>query len=212
MKKNYNYTRAKLFLPEYGRHIHEMVDSLLKITDRDERTRQAQAVIAVMGNLNSTLRDTEEFKHKLWDHLFIMSDFELDVDCPYPLPSRNDLTIKPERLHYPQSYISQKYYGKYLRKMIKEVAKHKDTEDIQPDLLGIFSFMRLKSLEYNKEIPNNDIISRDIEEMSEHSIKMDTTLMEEMNSATDSIQKPVRHSYQRSKINRVKPKHNKRTL
>ena len=83
MKKNYNYTRRKLYLPEYGRHIHEMVDSLLEIEDRTERTRQAKAVIAVMGNLNPLLRDTADFTHKLWDHLFIMSDFQLDVDSPY---------------------------------------------------------------------------------------------------------------------------------
>ena len=91
MKKNYNYTRCKLFLPEYGRHIHEMVASLLEIEDRRERTRQAKAVIAVMGNLNPLLRDTADFTHKLWDHLFIMSDFQLDVDSPYPRPSRQDL-------------------------------------------------------------------------------------------------------------------------
>lgn len=75
MKKNYNYKRRKLFLPEYGRHIQEMVDSLLQIEDRRERNRQARAVIAVMGNLNPLLRDTADFTHKLWDHLFIMSDF-----------------------------------------------------------------------------------------------------------------------------------------
>ena len=75
MKKNYNYTRRKLYLPEYGRHIQEMIDSLLEIEDRRERNRQARAVIAVMGNLNPLLRDTADFTHKLWDHLFIMSDF-----------------------------------------------------------------------------------------------------------------------------------------
>lgn len=84
MQKNYNYKRRKLFLPEYGRHIHEMVDSLMQIEDRRERNRQARAVIAVMGNLNPLLRDTADFTHKLWDHLFIMSDFQLDVDSPYP--------------------------------------------------------------------------------------------------------------------------------
>ena len=77
MKKNYNYTRRKLYLPEYGRHIQEMIDSLLEIEDRRERNRQARAVIAVMGNLNPLLRDTADFTHKLWDHLFIMSDFQL---------------------------------------------------------------------------------------------------------------------------------------
>ena len=92
MKKNYNYTRRKLYLPEYGRHIQEMIDSLQLIEDRRERNRQARAVIAVMGNLNPLLRDTADFTHKLWDHLFIMSDFQLDVDSPYPQPTRQELS------------------------------------------------------------------------------------------------------------------------
>ena len=82
MKKNYNYTRRKLYLPEYGRHIQEMIDSLSQIEDRRERNRQARAVIAVMGNLNPLLRDTADFTHKMWAHLFIMADFQLDVDSP----------------------------------------------------------------------------------------------------------------------------------
>jgi len=93
MKKNYNYTRRKLYLPEYGRHIQEMIDSLSLIEDRRERNRQARAVIAVMGNLFPLLRDTADYTHKLWDHMFIMSDFQLDVDSPYPRPSD---ALRPE--------------------------------------------------------------------------------------------------------------------
>ena len=97
MQKNYNYKRRKLFLPEYGRHIHEMVDSLMQIEDRRERNRQARAVIAVMGNLNPLLRDTADFTHKLWDHLFIMSDFQLDVDSPYRSKTAASATGRPVR-------------------------------------------------------------------------------------------------------------------
>ena len=99
MQKNYNYKRRKLFLPEYGRHIHEMVDSLMQIEDRRERNRQARAVIAVMGNLNPLLRDTADFTHKLWDHLFIMSDFPIRSlrarnlpRCPGVCPIRRDIS------------------------------------------------------------------------------------------------------------------------
>ena len=119
MKKNYNYTRRKLYLPEYGRHIQEMIDSLLEIEDRRERNRQARAVIAVMGNLNPLLRDTADFTHKLWDHLFIMSDFQLDVDSPYPQPSRQELTASPRRMTYSQGRITYKHYGKYVERMIR---------------------------------------------------------------------------------------------
>ena len=117
MKKNYNYTRRKLYLPEYGRHIQEMIDSLSLIEDRRERNRQARAVIAVMGNLFPLLRDTADYTHKLWDHMFIMSDFQLDVDSPYPRPSRQELTAAPHRMPYAQSRLSHKHYGKYVGQM-----------------------------------------------------------------------------------------------
>ena len=177
MRKNYNYTRRKLILPEYGRHIQKMVDSLFEIEDRAERTRQAKAVIAVMGNLNPLLRDTADFAHKLWDHLFIMSDFQLDVDSPYPLPSREDLTIKPQRLPYPQSYIPYKHYGKYVGRFIKQLAEKKDEEAIDGELHKVAVFMRYKSFEYNQEHPSNEIVTKDIKRMSDYSIEIDEDVL-----------------------------------
>jgi hypothetical protein len=171
MKKNYNYTRSKLFLPEYGRHIHEMVESLLTIEDRHERSRQAKAVIAVMGNLNPLLRDTADFTHKLWDHLFIMSDFQLDVDSPYPRPSRVDLTVTPQRLTYSQQRITHKHYGKYVSAMIRKLASD-GGEGIGPTVENIARFMRAKSFEYNQEHPNNEVIINDIKQMSDGAISI----------------------------------------
>lgn len=173
MNKNYNYTRAKLFLPEYGRHIQEMVDSLLQIPDREERTRQAHAVIAVMGNINPTLRDAVDFKHKLWDHLFIMSDFELDVDSPYPLPSRYDLTIKPNRMPYTQSHIQYKHYGKNVERFMKHLEEEKDERKVNATIGSMARYMRTKSYEYNLEHPNNEAIIRDIHRMSDGVLKID---------------------------------------
>ena len=121
MKKNYNYARKKLLLPEYGRHIQEMVDSLLEIEDRRERNRQARAVIAVMGNVNPLLRDTADFSHKLWDHMFIMSDFKLDVDSPYPRVSRQTLTVRPKKMKYSTNHIMFKHYGKSVERMIRSL-------------------------------------------------------------------------------------------
>ncbi|MBO5017242.1 MAG: DUF4290 domain-containing protein [Alistipes sp.] len=179
MRKNYNFTRRKLYLPEYGRHIHEMVDSLLEIEDRHERTRQAKAVIAVMGNLNPTLRDTEDFKHKLWDHLFIMSDFRLDVDSPYPQPSRQDLTIVPQKLRYPQSRITFKHYGKYLHQFVDRVAKEKNGS---AEMVNLARYMRTKSYEFNNEHPNNESIVRDIRIMAGGDTEMDLSTIANMRS------------------------------
>ena len=172
MKKNYNYTRCKLFLPEYGRHIHEMVASLLEIEDRRERTRQAKAVIAVMGNLNPLLRDTADFTHKLWDHLFIMSDFQLDVDSPYPRPSRQDLTVAPRRMPYSQRRILFKHYGKYVGEMIRSLVG-KSSPDVSRTVDNLARYMRAKSYEYNQEHPNNEVIIKDIRQMSGGNISIE---------------------------------------
>lgn len=172
MKKNYNYTRRKLYLPEYGRHIHEMIDSLMLIEDRHERNRQARAVIAVMGNLFPLLRDTADFTHKLWDHLFIMSDFQLDVDSPYPRPSREDLTVKPRRLNYTQDRITHKHYGKYLERMVRALAE-KEPSQTSEAVDCLVRYMRSKSFEYNQEHPSNEVIVKDLNRMSDGAITID---------------------------------------
>lgn len=194
MKKNYNYTRRKLYLPEYGRHIQEMVDSLFEIEDRAERTRQAKAVIAVMGNLNPLLRDTADFAHKLWDHLFIMSDFQLDVDSPYPLPSRQDLMVKPRPLTYPQNFIPHKHYGKYISRFIKLLSEKKGEEQIDGEVHKIAVFMRNKYFEYNQEHPSNEVIAKDIKRMSNHEIDVDEVALN--NVRTDYKQYHSQHQRQ----------------
>lgn len=173
MKKNYNNTRKKLFLPEYGRHIHEMVDSLLAIEDRRERNRQARAVIAVMGNLFPLLRDTTDFTHKLWDHLFIMSDFQLDVDSPYPRPTRQELTVSPHPMRYSQSRITHKHYGKYVEQMIRSLDRIDDPAEVSHTVDNLARYMRTKSYEYNQEHPNNEVILKDIKRMSGGTIEID---------------------------------------
>ena len=173
MKKNYNYTRRKLYLPEYGRHIHEMIDSLLLIEDRHERNRQARAVIAVMGNLFPLLRDTADYTHKLWDHLFIMSDFQLDVDSPYPRPSREDLTIRPRPLKYNQGPIRHKHYGKYLERMVRKVAEEREQASAPEAVDCLARYMRAKSYEYNQEHPSNETLIKDLRTMSDGLIEVD---------------------------------------
>ncbi|MBR5850771.1 MAG: DUF4290 domain-containing protein [Alistipes sp.] len=181
MKKNYNYTRRKLYLPEYGRHIHEMIDSLMQIEDRYERNRQARAVIAVMGNLNPLLRDTADFTHKLWDHLFIMSDFQLDVDSPYPRPSRQDLIIKPRPLNYSQGRISYKHYGKYVERIVRSL-KDQPQERATAAADQLARYMRAKSYEYNQEHPNNEVIIKDLKEMSDGAIELNETALNNLRS------------------------------
>lgn len=173
MRKNYNNTRRKLYLPEYGRHIHQMVDKLMAIENREERNRQARAVIAVMGNLQPLLRDTADFTHKLWDHLFIMSDFQLDVDSPYPRPTRDDLMISPAPMHYTQERIEFKHYGKYVARMINRLSDEQNIEAKNFAVGLVARHMRAKSFEYNQEHPNNEVIIKDIRRMSNGEIEID---------------------------------------
>lgn len=201
MYKNYNYLRRRLMIPEYGRHIQEMIDSLLEIEDREERTRQAKAVIAVMGNLNPLLRDTADFTHKLWDHLFIMSDFQLDVDSPYPLPTREDLAVKPERLEYPQSDISHKHYGKNITRVINRL-KYEDLSMAEGEMRDVVRYLHGKSMEYNQEHPTLEMIAKDINNLSEGGINLDAEWLKnvEMGHKTASAhQKGGKHQQRTSR-------------
>lgn len=182
MKKNYNYTRRKLYLPEYGRHIQEMIDSLSLIEDRRERNRQARAVIAVMGNLFPLLRDTADYTHKLWDHMFIMSDFQLDVDSPYPRPSRQELTAPPHRMPYTQSRLTHKHYGKYVGQMLRRLGDVQDPATVSRTVDRLARYMRAKSYEYNQEHPNNEIIIKDIKQMSAGAVRIDEAALNNLRS------------------------------
>lgn len=182
MKKNYNNTRRKLYLPEYGRHIHEMVDQLMTIEDRETRNRQSRAVIAVMGNLQPLLRDTADFTHKLWGHLFIMSDFQLDVDSPYPRPARQDLMVTPHKMQYSQERIAFKHYGKYVARMLHKLSSETDKEARDMTVEALARYMRSKSFEYNQEHPNNEVIIKDIKQMSENGIELNEVALNNLRS------------------------------
>lgn len=217
MRKNYNYTRRKLYLPEYGRHIQEMIDSLSQIEDRRERNRQARAVIAVMGNLFPLLRDTADYTHKLWDHLFIMSDFQLDVDSPYPRPSREDLTVTPHRMPYSQSRFAHKHYGKYVEQMLRRLADEKNPRTVARTVDNLARYMRTKSYEYNQEHPNNEVIVKDIRRMSGGSIEIDEAAINNLRSDYKQhfSARPQKGSQQRMQKRQQKnhgPQHNNRNF
>ena len=115
----YNTTREKLILPEYGRNVQNMISHAMEIKDRSERNRATQAIIEVMGQLNPHLRDVDDYRHKLWTHLFLMSDFKLDVDSPYEIPHEEVLNEKPDLMSYPSGKIKYGHYGKYTEQILK---------------------------------------------------------------------------------------------
>ena len=136
--KDYNTSRKKLALPEYGRNVHNMVDLVMQIEDRDIRNQAAQALIDVMGNLNPWLRDIPDFKHKLWDHLAIMAEFKLDIDYPYNPPLPEILLEKPHKVPYSQRDIRYKHYGYTMELMIRKAMEFEDGKE--KDILSISHF------------------------------------------------------------------------
>ncbi len=148
---NYNTQNKRLLLPEYGRNIQIMVDYLRTIEDRDERTRAAKTVIDVMGNIYPHLRDVPDFRHKLWDHLAIMSDFKLDIETPYPLPSLEKLNEKPESLPYKTNRIKYKHYGKLAEELIEEIRNQEDPELKKALIVLTATHMKKSFLTWNKD-------------------------------------------------------------
>ncbi len=169
---DYNTQRKKLALPEYGRHIQQMVDYIASVEDRDERNRLAKSLVAIMGNLNPHLRDINDFKHKLWDHLFIMSDFKLDIDSPYPIPSVEQYNEKPRRVPYPGNPIKFKHYGRIIEMMIEKAVAMEEGPEKDSLKQLIANQMKKANITWNKESVSDDDIFRDMQTLSNGTLVM----------------------------------------
>ncbi len=166
MNFDYNSTRPNLILAEYGRNVQNMVDYICTVPSREERNRLAQVVIDMMGVLNPHLRDVSDFKHKLWDHLYIISDFKIDVDSPYPVPNRDEIRHKPERLAYPQHRIRFKHYGHIVEEMIVKAMAASTEETKLKMSLSIANFMKMAYCTWNKDSVTDQHIIQDLKELS----------------------------------------------
>lgn len=166
----YNTSRPKLQIPEYGRNVQKMVDFAITLTDREERNKVANAIINVMGELNKHLRDEEDYKHKLWTHLFIISDFQLDVDSPYPIPNREMLAEKPNTVNYPQTKIQFGHYGKTIEGMIAIATAMPENEEREALVKVIADLMKRFHLMYNTNSIDDEIISQHLKRMSKGKI------------------------------------------
>lgn len=159
---DYNTTRNHLIMREYGRHIQKMVEYLLTIKDKEERQRNAHAVIELMGFLNPHLKNVEDFRHKLWDHLFLISDFTLEVDSPYPIPTRETLKARPERLRYPKKYPKFNHLGKNIEVVIDKALKEENPEKKQGFANAIAYYMKLTYSNWHKELVHDDSIQSEL--------------------------------------------------
>lgn len=167
----YNTEREQMMISEYGRNIQKMVNFAIAEPNRERRTVLANALISLMGSLNPQLRDVADYKHKLWDHLFIISDFKLDVDCPYPLPTRESVFRKPDLMNYPQSKIKFRFYGKNIVKMIEAATELEDGSMKTTFINLIGSFMKNACKSWNAETLSDEEILAHLEMLSEGKIR-----------------------------------------
>jgi hypothetical protein len=168
----YNTERPYLMIPEYGRHIQKMVDQAIAMEDREERNKCAKSIISVMGNLNPHLRDVPDFQHKLWDQLFMISDFKLDVDAPYPKPSPEELAERPAPLAYPQNFPKYRFYGNNIKRMIDVAISWEDGEKKEGLVLTIANHMKKCFLNWNKDTVEDDVIFQHLFELSEGQLNL----------------------------------------
>src|SRR5476651_1582001 len=173
---DYNSTRNKLILSEYGRNVQNMVKYIVALPTKEERNKYAQVVIDLMGFLNPHLRDVADFKHKLWDHLHIISDFQIDVDSPYPKPCPDAIHLKPEPLRYPHQRIRYKHYGKTIELTIEKAKSIEEPERRRHMVQAVANFMKMAYVQWNKDSVADETILADLVALSKGELKVDENI------------------------------------
>jgi hypothetical protein len=190
----YNTTRSKMNISEYGRNIQKMIEHIMTFEDREKRNHLARATINVMGQLNPHLRDVNDFKHKLWDHLFIMSDFKLDVDSPYPIPSRETLTRKPEPLSYSSNSITFKHYGRHIEQIIEKACEIEEGQVKDTLVKLVANHLKKSYLTWNRDAVTDDEIAEHLNILSNGKLKLQEDI--KLSDTNDILSKSKKKKFQ----------------
>ena len=196
---NYNTQRKKMALPEYGRSVQNMVDHALTIEDRAERQRCANTIVNIMGGMFSQLREVPDFKHKLWDHLAIMSDFKLDIDYPYEIVRPDYLNVKPDRIPYSSGKIRYRHYGRAIEQLIQKAVEMPEGEERDQLIALTASHMKKDYITWNKDTVEDQKIYDDIYEMSGGAIRLSDENFHLGITAPQQHQQPQRQFQQQRK-------------
>ena len=199
----YNTEREHLIIPEYGRHLQKMINYAKSKETKEERNKIAGAIISVMGNLQPHLRDVPDFQHKLWDQLFIMADFDLDVDSPYEMPLREELSARPDLLKYPQNFPKYRFYGNNIKTMIDVANTWEDGELKEALVYTIANHMKKCFLNWNKDTVEDDVIFKHLYELSDGKINLKDS-KEDLTDSTILMRSKKKYS-----SNTKKPHHKK---
>ena len=209
IKSVYNSNRQKLIMPEYGRTVQDMIRHAMSIQNREDRNRCANTKVNIMANMFPQMKDSPDFKHKLWDQLFIISEFQLDVDSPYPLPEPQKLESKPQAVPYPMKHIRLKHYGHIIEDMIEEAVKTEDPERKKDLVVDIANYMKNSLLAWNKDFATDERLFNDIRILSGGRIEI--TEEDGLKTAAysrEAIQQQNRNNFKRQQMNK-KNKNNK---
>jgi len=171
----YNTTRNHLEMKEYGRHVQKMVAHLLTIEDKERRQKQAHAVIELMGFINPQLKNIEDYRHKLWDHLFLISDFKLEVDSPYPIPTRESLRARPDPLPYPKRHPRYSHLGKHLELVIQKAMAEENEEKRSGFAHAIAYYMKLTYNTWHKELVQDESIRSELNTITQGKLEFTNT-------------------------------------
>ncbi|MEO9100281.1 MAG: DUF4290 domain-containing protein [Ginsengibacter sp.] len=170
----YNTTRNHLMIREYGRHIQKMAEYVLTIEDNDKRQRNAESLVELMGFLNPQLKNVEDFRHKLWDHLFLITDFKLQVDSPYPIPTRETLRPKPDPLPYPKRYPKYNHLGKNIEIVIDKALSEENAEKRQGFANSIAYYMKLTYSNWHRELVHDDNIQTELSSITDGELEFNS--------------------------------------
>lgn len=217
----YNTQLPHLQIPEYGRNIQVMIDYCITIEDREERNKCAKAIIQIMGQLNPHLRDISDYTHKLWDHLFLISKFKLDVDSPYPKPNAETFLTKPKGVPYPATKIRYKHYGKTIERIIDAAKTFEEGPEKKELTRLIANHLKKSYVNWNKDSVTDDVIFKQFKEMTNNELEIDETTAlahaNELKNKNHNNQTPItvnagggnnKHRFNKNKKNKNKHRHN----
>ncbi|MDO6759181.1 DUF4290 domain-containing protein [Tamlana sp. 2_MG-2023] len=202
----YNTEREHLIIPEYGRHMQKMINYAKSLESKEERNKVAKGIIAVMGNMQPHLRDVPDFQHKLWDQMFIMSNFELDADSPYPIPTKEIYEERPEPLRYPQNFPKYRFYGNNIKTMIDVANTWEDGELKEALTYTIANHMKKCFLNWNKDTVEDAVIYDHLYELSGGKINLKNS-EEDLSDATSLMRSKTKFSNN----NNTKKTHHKKS-
>lgn len=206
----YNTEREQLIIPEYGRHLQKMVNYAKQLPTKEERNKVAKSIINVMGNLQPHLRDVPDFQHKLWDQLFIIADFELDADSPYPVTTKEELNEKPEPLKYPQNHPKYRFYGNNIKTMIDVANTWEEGELKEALIYTIANHMKKCFLNWNKDTVEDDVIFNHLYELSDGKINLKGS-EEDLSDATSLLKNKKKYSNSNNKKSHHKKSNSNRS-